>query len=170
MHPVAKGFALAVGVFTAAALSMPAHADVFRCTVDGRTVYQDKPCAGGADEKPRQRTARSETAGGIAVPKAFDRMPTPGASSLATLHRDMQDAETHRRHVQTAYDADVRLTRARVAGMPLDQQDREAEALKAKWLPQIQQANQRTDDLRDQLRRECPGGASLSASRQECRK
>lgn len=170
MHPVAKGIAYAAGLIMAAALSSPARADVFKCTVGGRTVYQDTPCTGRVEEKPQQRTARSETAGGISVPRSFERSPTPGASSLSTLHQQIRDAETHRRRLDTAYDADVRATRARVAGMPMDQQNREAEALKAKWQPQLQQADQRTRELSEQLRRECPGGASLSDVRQECRK
>lgn len=170
MHPVAKGIAVAAGLLTAAALFTPPRADVFKCTVDGRTVYQDKPCSGGANEKPSQRTARSETAGDIAVPKAIGRGPGSDPSSLAALHQQMRDAEDHRRRVERAYDADVRMTRVRVAGLSAEEQNREAEALKAKWLPEMQQANGRTDELRDQLRRECPGGASLSASRQDCRK
>lgn len=170
MHPVAKGFAVAAGLLVAAALSTPARADVFKCTVEGRKVYQDKPCVGAADEKPQQRTARSQTARGIAVPRSFDRAPTPDASSLATLYQQMQDAEAHSRRVSQAYDAEVRLTRARVAGLPIDEQSREAEALKAKWEPRLKQASQRTKDLIGQLRHECPGGAALNASRQECRK
>jgi len=169
MHPVANGIAVAASLLVAV-LPQPVRADVFKCTVEGRTVYQDKPCTSGADEKPQQRTVRSQTAGWIAVPRSFDRAPTPGASSLATLYQQMQDAEAHSRRVSQAYEADVRLTRARVAGLPMDEQSRESEALKAKWEPQLKQASQSTKDLIDQLRRECPGGAALNASRQECRK
>lgn len=169
MHPAAKGIAVAAGLL-AAILSMPVRADVFRCTMDGRTVYQDKPCAGGADEQPQQRTARSETADGIAIPKPFKRTPTPGAPPLATLHRQIRDAATHESRLRTAYEADVRLTRARVQGLPMDQQDREAQALMAKWEPQLEEAAQRSQDLVDQVRRECPGGAAFNDSRQECLK
>jgi len=102
MHPVAKGIAVAAGLLMAAALSTPARADVFKCTVDRRTVYQDKPCAGSANEKPSQRTARSETAGGIAVPKAIGRGSTSDPSSLAALHQQLRDAEDHRRGVERA--------------------------------------------------------------------
>jgi len=43
------------------------------------------------------------------------------------------------------------MTRAHVAGLSAEEQNREAEALKAKWLREMQQANKRTDELRDQL-------------------
>ncbi|HEY5802510.1 MAG TPA: hypothetical protein VIT90_02280 [Lysobacter sp.] len=165
----AKGIAITAGLLGAViAAPMPARADVFKCTVGGQAVYQDKPCAGGGDGKPLQRTARSETAGGVSVPQPIERSPAPGASSLTTLHQQIRDADSHSRDLQTAYEADVRATRARVAGLPMDQQTREAEALKAKWQPQIRQADERSRELRDQLRRECPGGAILNDRSQTC--
>ncbi|GAA5081873.1 DUF4124 domain-containing protein [Lysobacter panacisoli] len=170
MHPIAKGFAVAAALMIAASVSTPARADVFKCTVDGRTVYQDKPCAGVIAATPQQRTARSETAGGIRVPEYLERPPMPGATPLAILHRQILDAEAYSRRLHTAYDADVRLTRARVAGLPMDQQNREAEALHAKWDSHLQQASKRSDDLMKQLRRECPGGAALSEGREVCRR
>jgi hypothetical protein len=70
------GVVLAAAAFAAAA---PAQAQVYRCTVGGKTVYQEQPCAGGAAQK-EIAPKRAEPAPQAA--KAAAKLPPPNPKLL----------------------------------------------------------------------------------------
>lgn len=149
-------------------MPLAASADVYKCKVDGRTVYQDTPCGDAADAEPYRRTARNETAWGMAIPEYEPRPEVPGQSRLAALHRQIQDARRHAEHLRTLYDADVKATRAKALDLPPALQDREAEALRMRWQPRLRQADERLKALTEEVRRLCPKGAVLNDRQQLC--
>lgn len=141
--------------------------DIFKCSVKGQTVYQDRPCAGAATAAPYKK-AEPVADPGLSVPAYQARPSTPGSSTLAALHQDIQDASEYSRQLQRLYEADVKMTRLRVASLSRPEQQDAVEALKAKWQPQLQAASRRKQSLVDELRRLCPHGAMLSARAQQC--
>lgn len=144
-----------------------AAADIFKCSVQGQTVYQDQPCAGAAVGVPYQKVEPAVDPG-LSVPAYQPRPSAPGSSSLARLQQDIRDAAAYARQLQRLYDADVKMTRLRVASLSRPEQQRAVEALRAKWQPQLQAAERRQQALVDEVRRLCPHGAILNAQSQLC--
>ena len=70
------GAVCAAAVFAAA---VPAHAQVYRCTVGGKTIYQEQPCAGGAAQK-EIAPKRAELASPAA--KTAAKLPPPNPKLL----------------------------------------------------------------------------------------
>jgi hypothetical protein len=144
-----------------------AAADIFKCSVNGQTVYQDQPCAGAVVGVPYKKTEPVVDTG-LSVPAYQPRQSVPGGSRLASLQQDIHDASAYYRQLQRLYDADVKLLRLRVAQLSRPEQQRAVEALNAKWQPQLQAASRRQQSLVDELRQLCPHGAMLNAQTRQC--
>lgn len=164
-----RRFLASMALTTTLVLSSTAFAatDIFKCSVQGQTVYQDQPCAGAADGVP-YRKGESDVDPGLSVPAYQPRPSAPASSSLVTLYQDIRDASAYSRQLQRLYDADVKMTRLRVISLPRPEQQHAVEALNAKWQPQLQAASQRKQALVDELRQLCPHGAILNAQSQQC--
>jgi hypothetical protein len=70
------GVVFAAAVLAAAA---PVQAQVYRCTVGGKTIYQEQPCAGGAPQKeiaPRRAEPAAQAA------KTTAKLPPPNPKLL----------------------------------------------------------------------------------------
>ncbi|GAB3355837.1 DUF4124 domain-containing protein [Lysobacter tyrosinilyticus] len=124
---------------------LPAWAEVYKCKVAGRTVYQDQPCTEAGAEPAKTTGAASGNA--------------PPSSDLATLHRQMQEAHEQSAQVRAAYERDLQETKAKAGAMTLDQQRQFTKVLHARWDPKLQAAGRREQELSDWLRKICPGGA-----------
>jgi len=141
-----------------------ARAEVFKCSIGGRTVYQDQPCVSAADAEP------DKVAGTNAARVGGPSNNTPPSTDLRALHRQMQDAREQSDRVRTLYERDVQQARAKAATMSLDQQRQLTKVLHARWDPQLQAAGRREQELSEALRKICPGGAALNAQIQQCAK
>lgn len=161
------GRLLALVVPAALPLTALAASDIFKCSVQGQTVYQDRPCAGAATGVP-YRKVQPIVDPGLSVPPYLPRPSAPAGSQLAQLQQHIRDASAYSRLLQRLYNADVKMTRLRVASLSRPEQQRAVEALKAKWQPQLQAASQRERALVDEVRRLCPHGAILNAKSQLC--
>jgi hypothetical protein len=157
----------ALTVIFALPLTTSAAADIFKCSVQGQTVYQDRPCAGAAVGVPYRKVAPVVDPG-LSVPAYQPQPAAPGSSQLAKLQHDIRDASAYSRQLQRLYAADVKMTRLRVASLSRPEQQRAVEASKAKWQPQLQAAERRKQALVDEVRRLCPHGAILNAQSQLC--
>lgn len=136
----------------------PAWAEVFKCKVGGRTVYQDQPCAEASEAAPHKATNAAST--DSAAP----------SSDLATLYRQMQDARKQSAEIRAAYERDLQQARSKAGAMSLDQQRQFTKVLHARWDPKLQAAGRREQELSDWLRKICPGGSQLDAQAQQCLK
>lgn len=141
--------------------------DIFKCPVRGRTVFQDHPCAGAAVGTP-YRSDGPATDPGLSVPVYPARTWAPGSSQLVRLRQDLADATAYSRQLQRLYDADVKMTRLRVASLPKPEQQRAAEALRDKWQAKLQAASQRERTIVDEMRRLCPHGAVFRGQTPQC--
>lgn len=160
-------FALAAAVL---GLMLPtvASADVYKCGVAGKTVYQGTPCAGAPDARPHVQSKQGDTA---VLPGAGTqrRAGTSSGGGGNSLFGDIRRADAEHRELDAAYAREVEQLRARARTMPVAQADREVRALNTKWQGRLQAASRRQQALVDELRRRCPGGASESSGRQSCR-
>jgi len=150
-----------------------AHADVYKCRVDGRTVYQDTPCPGAAELAPYKADrapAQKRAPQAIAAPAGRRPYDAPPASTPRGLYEQMQDAREYSEVLQTRYDHEVKQARARAPTMSQEQQRRLSQALHAKWDHQLQAAGTRERKLSEALRRMCPGGASINERTEHCLK
>jgi len=134
-----------------------AQAEVYRCSVGGRTVYQDLPCADATEAVPHKASG------------------APGAARSAppdrgTLHRQLLDAREQSERLRTLYERDVQQAKANAATMSLDQQRQLTKVLHARWDPKLQAAGRREQELTDALRKICRGGTTLNAQTQQCSK
>ena len=140
----------------ALAATLHAHAGkAFRCTVDGRTVYQDHPCANLA---PAATVAAPAPA---TVPPRISRSP-------AQVYDEIQMVQRHVRELTEAYKRDQDLSRSRLATMDAKRRQLETKQMDARWLPRIQVQRQKADALQVELHVLCPGGAKMSAGHLEC--
>ena len=168
-------------LLAAAILAAPAQAtQIYKCTLDGAVAYQDKPCTEGEQSKvevtgtPRRAgtrpSAKTSAGAGTATTARNSNVParlftqiTEFNALLASLHTEIDQqvkladararAEFGSRDDQASRNARTRYIREAV--QPLQEQ---LEALQA-----------RSDSLMEELKRRCPGGASFSPPRQECR-
>lgn len=144
----------------------PAQAEVYRCSVGGRTVYQDQPCTGTEEGAPYKAAgARTDVA-----PVGGPSNNAPPSTNLRILHQQMLDAREQSDRLRTLYERDVQLAKAKAATMSLDQQRQLTKVLHARWDPKLQAAGRREQELSEALRKMCPGGASLNAQIQQCAK
>jgi hypothetical protein len=167
MHTKSLSMLVVVAVLPGWFFTAAAATDIFKCSVRGQTTYQDRPCAGAAVGTVYKKGAASVDPG-LGVPDHQPRPSTPGNSQLTTLQRDIRDAIAYSRQLQRLYDADVKMTRLRVASLSRTEQQLAVDALRAKWEPQLQAASQRERILVEEAHRLCPHGAVLNAQSQLC--
>lgn len=127
----------------------------YKCTIDGKTVYQDRPCAGPAP------------AASVAAP-AVVSLPPRVSRSAAQIFDEIQMVQRHERELANAYEAEAALARPRLAAMDAKRRQLETQQMEARWLPRIRVQRQNAERLQAELRVQCPGGASMRAGRLEC--
>jgi len=161
---------MALATMTWVLWQMPclAQAEVYRCSVGGRTVYQDRPCAGTEEGAPYKAAAGGARAD--VVPMGGRSNNAPPSTNLRTLHQQMLDAREQSNRVRTLYERDVQQAKAKAATMSLDQQRQLTKVLHARWDPKLQAAGRRERELSEALQKMCPGGATLNAQIQQCSK
>ena len=169
MHEKPFWILVALAAMLGSPFTASAASDIFKCSVHGQTAYQDHPCAGAAVGTPYKKGVAAVDPG-LSVPAYQPRPSAPGTSPLAKLHQDIRDASVYSRQLQRLYEADAKMTRLRVASLSRPEQRRAADALKAKWQPQLQAASRREQALVDEVRRLCPHGAMLNAQSQMCKR
>jgi hypothetical protein len=147
-----------------------AQAEVYRCSLGGRTVYQDQPCAGTEEGAPYRAAGTPGGARTEVVPTGGPSSNAPPSTNLRTLHQQMLDAREQSNRVRTLYERDVQQAKAKAATMSLDQQRQLTKVLHARWDPKLQAAGRRERELSEALQKMCPGGATLNAQIQQCSK
>lgn len=144
-----------------------ARAEVFRCLVGGRAVYQDLPCDQVAPVEPYRAPLAP------AVPASpRDETPTTategGPGDLRALHRQIQAAVADERGLQADYAAALEAQREKARHQTNAAAEAEVRALDALWQRKRLVAEQRRQSLLNELRRRCPGGASLGDQKLVC--
>lgn len=138
-----------------AILCTPAFAfagDVYKCDAGGQAVYQDTPCAGKVVASTR--------------PSSFVAGPT---TPLSSIYRQIQSLNAESRALDGGHRKDLEALRRKLAGSTDEQLNRvEIDRVHARWLPRIRETNRQLDALSAELRRRCPGGASLNSTHQTC--
>lgn len=156
---------LAASLFFAYPLG--AQAEVFRCMVGGRPVYQDLPCDDTASAEPY----RAPLAPAIPAAPRVDAPVVSGSSDagdLQALHRQIQAVVADERRLQTDYADALEAQRDRARQLTNAVAESEVRALDALWQRKRQAIEQRRQSLLDELRRRCPGGASLGDHKLVC--
>ena len=144
-------------LLAAAAPAFAGKTKTYKCVVDGKTVYQDHPCANLAPEAT------------VATPApALVSAPPRVARSPAQIYDEIQMARRHERELSEGYKRDEELARTRLAAMDAKRRQLETQQLDARWLPRIQVQRQKAERLQAELRLQCPGGASMRAGHFEC--
>ncbi len=89
------------------AFSLPVSAEVFKCTVDGKTVYQQTSCAGQVDTvQPMKISTKDTGAGGIReseleVSKSLSAVIDSASTDREELRQAQSTAEIKRREMVT---------------------------------------------------------------------
>ncbi|WP_445011402.1 DUF4124 domain-containing protein [Vreelandella stevensii] len=80
-------------------LPLSAHAEVFRCVVNGKTTFQDFPCAGVTSERVNTNSINIISAPTYQAPKVANTRPQQRSSSNNTYQSwtDRRNAETRSR-------------------------------------------------------------------------
>ncbi len=156
---------LACGLlFALGSMTSDVMAQVYKCQVDGRTTYQETPCAGGKgqqmDVAPPSRTEP--------VGVGSDVHTVRPAGDLAGLYRQITAAEAEERRLRSEYDREVEALRVRAARMTTVEADREVRALNTRHQQRMQSARTQREIFRAELLRLCPKGAALNARSQRC--
>lgn len=160
---------MALATMTVALWQAPGvvRAEVYKCTIGGRTAYQDQPCADTT-------AAVAGKATGVSGSKEADASARsnsmPPSSDPGTLHRQLLDAREQSARLRTLYERDMEQAKAKAATMSLEQQRQLTKVLHARWDPKLQAAGRREQELSEALGRMCPGGAMLNAQAQPCSK
>lgn len=139
-----------------------ARAEVYKCSVGGRTAYQDQPCADTT-------TAVAHKATGVSGGIGAGSNSMPPASDPGTLHKQLLDAREQSARLRVLYERDMEQAKAKAATMSLEQQRQLTKVLHARWDPKLQAAGRREQELSEALRKMCPG-VTLNAQIQQCSK
>ena len=137
------GYWVAMALWASAA---QAQSGVYKCTVNGRTVFQDQPCAGAARAS--------------ASPQA-----TPVSDLIDQVHStENAISALHKRHeVEQRFLRQKRETAADPRRI-----DAELAALDRGFNTEMAAAQRRRDAARAALRQRCPTGASLTRGQTTC--
>jgi hypothetical protein len=150
----------------AALLAAPPPAlagDVYKCTVNGATVYQGMPCANG--RKIEVRTSAPPPP----VAKVVFSDADPAKLSLAELQDEIRLVTGLQRGLVSQREVDVKATNTRLGAAASDlAREREDARIRASWDPQLAEAGQRLARLMAELRKRCPGGTSVRDGVQVC--
>lgn len=144
-----------------------ARAEVFRCVMGGRAVYQDLPC----DQATPVAPYKAPLAPSIpALPRAESptRATERTPDDLRALHRKIQAAVAEEHRVQADYAAALEAQRDQARQQSNAAAEAEIRALDARWQRKRQAAEDQRQSLLEELRRTCPGGASLSEFKLVC--
>ena len=144
-----------------------AQAEVFRCVVGGRPVYQDLPC----DDPALAEPYRVPLAPAIPAAPRVDAPVVSGSSGggdLQTLHRQIQSVVADERRLQAEYAAALEAQRDRARQQTNAVAEADVRALDELWQRKRHVVEQRRQSLLDELRRRCPGGASLGDHKLVC--
>ena len=150
---------LGIGIITLACASTAIGGDVYKCNVRGAYVYQDTPCVDG-----KRLDVAGSTPGRSTMSKS-----DPQSLSLGALYSEIIARAADERRLGADMSAEEDAAKARL-GSRNPSLRVEIERIQGKWLPQIRENRARFDALNSEVRRRCPGGASLSSSRQVCGK
>ena len=148
------GLALGLACVTTASAG-----DIYKCTINGSTVYQDKPCS---TVKPDE--------GKLAVQGAQSDDSATGDNPAALMQGIRKLGE--REHLLDAQrDRAQAELKVRMAGVTDAQvQQREVAAFKRDWQDRFAENQRQRKLLLDQLRKLCPGGASSRSGQTTCNK
>ena len=135
----------------------PACAKAYKCIVNGKTVYQDYPCAGPA---PSATVAAAPTAAVVPPPASHRSAPQ--------LFDEIQMVERHLRELDAAHQAEAKIAAPRLAAMDAKARQAETQQMQARWQQPVRVQQQKLDRLRAELRGKCPGGAKMRDGRFEC--
>jgi len=136
--------------------SAPAGAKAYKCIVDGKTVFQDHPCAAPAPAA----SAPAPTAT-VAAPPAAQRSPEQ-------IFDEIQIVERHLRELETTHQAEAKVAEHRLAAMDAKAREAERQQMEARWRQPVRVQQQKLDRLQTELHTRCPGGAGARSGRFEC--
>ena len=96
------------GLFLLSATTCLVHAEVYKCAVEGKTVYQDSPCDGGkrVDVPGAKRKAQASTVRGVAVGMTESEVRSTWGEPSRIFHTTYTGASLE---VQWIYDNHFRL-------------------------------------------------------------
>ena len=157
----------AIAGWLLAALSIPVHGvqagAIYKCESNGETNFQDRPCDPSATASTiRQASSKSSI--------TVNATPVDGLS-LAQLSKElMAVSASQREYSKRQRDLSERIRKLRNQGKR-DAADAELNRWHSENDAIYMAMQQRSDGLRAEIRKRCPGGASLSPSsgRYDCR-
>ena len=149
---------------------------VYKCSGKGGTTYQDTPCKDAPKAAPYIAAATevsippSQQPAEPADPsKPTPPPPTPSATAtLRTLHAGVQAANAEQRRLEASYKQERETLVARMKHAPPEQAEVAVRQLNSKWVPMVQAASQRAQQMQEQIDQLCPGGATINAQEQTC--
>lgn len=168
-------------------LSPAAQAAVYKCTINGETRYQDKPCPGSKDQVPHIEDAPAPAASGPAAPAAGgEEAPRPRGRTapkpplpadddtpldrVGQLYHEILAAQAEQRRQLDGYRQAVRqLAGAQKGREQTPEAEAERKVLEHEWKERRLVADDRVRALQGELRRLCPNGTLMQGARQACR-
>jgi hypothetical protein len=136
--------------------SAPAGAKAYKCIVNGKTVFQDHPCAA-----PAPATSAAAPTAAVAAPPAAQRSPEQ-------IFDEIQIVERHLRELETTHQAEAKVAEPRLAAMDAKARQAERQQMEARWRQPVRVQQQKLDRLQTELHTRCPGGAGARSGRFEC--
>jgi len=146
-----------------ALVPMASEAQVYKCRVGGSTVYQAAPCANAPHAAPH-----------IAAPAASSASNTAAAApdlhgSLAELKAGLQAAAAEERELLAQYRLETDATRNKMIRSSSEDAVHAQQALAEEWAPLIRAAQERQQQIRGEILRRCPVGATSDTQGESCK-
>lgn len=132
-----------------------AAGELYKCSINGQTKYQDTPCEAKAKSTTRSVAGMGST--------------SAASLSMADLYLEMQSAQKRRGDLEQGY-GEALGRAAQDLGSAPDPKEAAAkqEKVRAEWLPKLERAAEREDELAQEIRARCPKGANPSSGRYVC--
>ncbi|MFT3808203.1 DUF4124 domain-containing protein [Arenimonas sp.] len=146
--------------------------ELYKCSINGQTKYQDKPCEKGAKTTVIDTEAAQAAPGTAEItPARASQPPAGGSGSVEGLYMELQSAQKQRDDVQLSYQQAMnRATPLFATNEDQQQAELERARLKTEWEPKIAQASERVDAASDRLNARCPTGVRFDKGRYSCNK
>jgi len=146
-----------------ALVPLASWAQVYKCQAGGSAVYQAVPCANAPHAAPHiAATAASSASNAAAAAPDLH-------GSLAELKAGLQAAAAEERELLAQYRLETDATRNKMIRSSSEEAVHAQQALAEYWAPLIRAAQVRQQQIRAEIMRRCPVGATSDTQGESCK-
>lgn len=132
--------------------------EVYKCTVGGSSVFQDKPCANGKKIEVTGSVVGSAASGGADI----------HSMSLVQMNSRLRESSDEEKRLVDDMNRDIADARARRGPKATIALTSEIERIQTEYRPKIDRAHATSTAIVEEIQKRCPQGAALNETSKGC--